>query len=235
MIKTIFLMSAISLSGLLSGCNTVLNALIPDQPITNPFGLNNRDITLKMERPADPLAKVEAASYFGGLSSSFINLSPSILGEARPTGIEEKLALASTLKVSSVFANNASDPQAVFPESLTLATARLAFKVVDGPEGSSLEEVFNSVPDVVLVMTKQACVTGSSKTTCTYLTGAEVTLFQLQFLGENFNTLFDIITAGGQPNTISGNLNFEFMGASFPPLDSEITLVLKTSDGKLKF
>jgi hypothetical protein len=235
MIKRICFTFCVSLGGLLSGCSTLLNTFIPDQPFENPFRLNDRSVTLTMELPADPFAPLTAALYSGGLMNSSINLNPSVLGPTRPTGIEEKLTFVPTINISSGFANNAPDPQAVFPEMLIVTTMQLTFTAVDGPSGPRFEKNVESVYEPDLVLTKQQCVTNPVNTTCTYTTDTEATLFQLQFLGEDFNTLFDFLTAGGEPNTISGRLGLEFIGEVFPPVDSKMTIILKTSEGMLKF
>jgi hypothetical protein len=224
-----------SLGLLLSSCNTVVNTLIPDQPITNPFGLNNRPLTLTMPRPDDPFVPLESATYGGGLSSSLNNVTSSVFGPTRPTGIEEQLGIASTITISSAFANNASDPQTVFPKTLTLSKSSLNFKVVDGPQGATFEDVFQPPSGLTFTLTKETCETNPVKTICTYTIDKGTPLLQIQLLGEDFNTLFNFITAGGQPNTISGTLSLELTGESLPPLDSEIIVILKTSEGKLKF
>lgn len=233
--KRMLILCFAGLGLLLSSCNAILNTLIPDQPITNPFGLNDRLLILTMPRPDDPLASLESATYSGDSSNNISNLAPGAFGPTRPTGIEEQLGIASSLTISSAFANNASDPQAVFPEILTLSKSTLSFTVVDGPGGAEFEDVFESLPGLTSTLTKETCETNSSRTICTYALDKETPLLQIQLLGEDFNTLFDFITAGGQPNTISGSLSLELTGESLPPLDSEIRVMLKTSEGKVKF
>jgi hypothetical protein len=219
----------------LSGCNAVLNAVIPDQPVTNPFGLNDLLLILTMPRPDDPLESLESATYSGGSSNSLSNLAPDAFGPTRPTGVEEQLGIASRLTIASAFANNASDPQRVFPETLTLSKSTLSFTVKDGPGGAAFEDVFESLSGLTFTLTKEECETNLSRTICTYTLDKETPFLQIRLLGEDFNTLFDFITSGGQPNTISGSLNLELTGESLPPLDSEIRVFLKTSEGILKF
>jgi hypothetical protein len=224
-----------SLGLLLSSCSSLVNTLIPDQPVDNPFGLNDRLLILTMPRPDDPFAPLESATYSGGLSNDLVNIASSVFGPTRPTGLEEQLGIASNLTVSSAFANNSPDPQTVFPETLTLSKSSLSFKVVDGPQGAEFGDVFTSPSDLTFTLTKKTCETNVSRTLCTYVLNKETPLLQIQVLGENFNTLYDFITGGGQPNTISGSLSLELNGDSFPPLDSELRVILKTSGGKVKF
>jgi hypothetical protein len=231
-VKRILILCLASLGLLLSGCNAVLNTLIPDQPITNPFGLNDRLLILTMPRP---VASLESATYSGDSSNSLTNLTSGAFGPTRPTGIEEQLGIAPNLTISSTFANNASDPQAVFPEILTLSKSTLSFTVVDGPGGAEFEDVFESPSGLTFTLTKETCETNSSRTICTYNLDKETPLLQIQLLGEDFNTLFDFITAGGQPNTVGGSLELELTGESLPPLDSELRVILKTSEGKVRF
>lgn len=231
-IKNSTLLIIIVLGILLSGCDAIINTIVPDQPFENPFRLNKRSLTLSTTFPSD---SATTALYSGGLTSSSINLDSSILGPTRPTGIEEKLAFVPTINISSGFANNAPDPQAVFPQILTATSMQLDFKVLDSPTGPSFEKLIDLVYKDNFVLTKQSCVTNSFNTTCTYSTNTDQTLFQLQFLGDDFNTLFNFLTAGGEPNTISGRLDLEFTGEVFPPVDSKMTIILKTSEGVLKF
>jgi hypothetical protein len=222
-----------SLSLLLSGCNALVNTFIPDQPVTNPFGLNNLLLTLVRPAPSSPSSK--AATYSGGSSNSLSNLAPGAFGPTRPTGIEEQLGVAPDLTIASAFANNASDPQGVFPETLTLSKSTLSFTVRDGLGGASFDDVFESPLGLTFTLTKETCETNLSRTVCTYTLDKEIPLLQIQLLGEDFHTLFDFITAGGQPNTVSGSLNLELTGEFLPPLDSELRVILKTSGGTLKF
>jgi hypothetical protein len=231
-VKQMLMVYLAGLGLMLSGCNAVLNTLIPDQPITNPFGLN--DVLLTLTTSPDD-SSLESAVYSGGSSNSLSNLAPDAFGPTRPTGIEEQLGLASSLTLSSAFANNASDPQRVFPESLTLSKSSLNFTVIDGPRGAEFEDVFDSPPSSIFTLTKETCETNSSRTVCTYALDKQTPLLHIQLLGEDFNTLFDFITSGGQPNTIRGTLSLELTGESLPPLDSELRVVLKTSEGKVKF
>jgi hypothetical protein len=225
----------ISFNILLSSCSSVLNTFIPDQALENPFRLNDRSLTLTTTVPEDIFAKVTSVLYRGNLSNSSPNLDPSVLGPTRPTGITENLTFASTVNLSSQFANNSSDPKLNFPQTLTATSMKLMFEAVDGPAGLSFSKDLEPVYQGDLVLTRGQCLTNPINTNCTYSLNTDQTLFELQFLGDEFNTLFEFLTTGGEPNTIGGTLELEFTGEAFPPLDTQMTVILKTSEGTLRF
>ena len=226
----VFVFSIVSITILLGACN----ALIPDQTVTNPFGLDGRQVTLTQQAQGGLSqtglsAQAVSATYSGNLTATFKDLEQNLPGGIRPSSIEESLGLAAELKVAS------ASGEAAFPNSLTITASSLAFTATDGSGAPTLSQSFNSASGLALVITKKSC-TLAGATTCTYTVSAPSTVLLLVALaGSNFSTFFDILSKGGSPNTLTASFSLVLMGDTLFPADSAVTVTLKTSQGTLKF
>jgi hypothetical protein len=226
--QKVFVFLVVSITIVLGACN----ALIPDQTVTNAFGLDGKQVTLTQQAQAGLSqtglsAQAVSATYSGTLAATFKDLEQNLPGGIRPSSIEESLGLAAELKVAS------ASGEAAFPNSLTITASSLAFTVTDGLGAPTLSQSFNSASGLALVITKKSC-TGA--TTCTYTLSAPSTVLLLVALaGSNFSTFFDILSKGGSPNTLTASFSLVLMGDTLFPADSAVTVTLKTSQGTLKF
>jgi hypothetical protein len=140
-----FVFLVVIITILLGACN----ALIPDQTITNPFGLDGKQVTLTQQAQVGLSAQAVLATYSGNLTATFKDLEQNLPGGIRPSSIEESLGLAAELKVAS------ASGEVAFPNSLTITASSLAFTVTDG-DGSgapTLSQSFNSASGLALVIT----------------------------------------------------------------------------------
>ncbi len=216
---------------LLSSCS----ALIPDQKVTNPFGLDGKRVTLQQQGAAltgDGLsAQQVSATYSGSVTASFNDLDLDLPGGISPSGISENVGLGVEMKVAS------SQPESAFPASLSITASQLDFRVADGSGNPTVNQTFKSAAGLNLSFTKQSCSLASGVTTCIYSTNAVSTVLVLaQLVGTNFSTFFNNILRGGSaPNTLEGTFSITASGDRLFPADSQVEVTLKTSEGTLAF
>jgi hypothetical protein len=226
----IFVCFVVGLVLILSACSS----LIPDQAITNPFGLDGKTVTLEQQTTQAGLsAQALSAVYKGSVSSSFADLSLELPGGIAPSGISENVGIKADIKVAS------SALEAAFPESLSIVASQLAFTVSDGSGTPSVSQTFDSASGLNLTLSKKpgGCGVAGTTTTCTYTTNAvDTVLLVAQLVGGNFSTFFnDILRGGSAPNTLTGNFSLTISGDALFPADSKVTVILHTSKGTLMF
>jgi hypothetical protein len=227
----VFTLFVLGLAFFLSSCGV----LIPDQAVTNPFGLDGKSVTLSQQAQTQQTglsAQAIQVTYSGSVSATFNDFDQNLPGGIRPSGIAENLGIEANVRVSSA----TSTSEAAFPSSLSIVASRLEFTVADGGDGQpTVSKTFDSAAGLNLVLTKGSCQTAGG-VTCTYTTNAvDTILLVLQLVGGDFGTFFDIISGGGEPNTLSGTFSVTISGDTLFPSDSQMTVVLNTSQGTLSF
>jgi hypothetical protein len=230
--QKVFVFFAVSLTFVLAACSS----LIPDQKVENVFGLDGKSVTLEQVAQSGLTqselgAQQVSVVYSGALSATFNDLDQDLPGGIRPSGISESVGIQANLSVASATAN-----EAAFPTTLSITASQLSFTLTDGSGNPNVSQSFNSSAGLNLVLTKGTCTTGATGTSCTYTTNAvSAILLVAQLVGSNFSTFFDIISGGGEPNTLMGNFSLTLVGDSLFPADSRMTVVLQTSEGTLTF
>lgn len=218
--KTLKLAALAGAAALLLSACSMLNALVPDQPVTDALGLDGQAVTLTPVAPA-ALGTAAAASEFrdAGLSATFADLDVSqVPAGIQPSALEQEIGLGATLTVT--FADGAAQPDA-----LTVTGMDVDLTLADA--GSSLS-VVGSVTDLDASFAKDAC-TGS---VCTYALSTSATpAMTLELADLVFDLAYEIMTTGGE-NTLSG----AYAVTIDPAVDVvSIEATLVSSEGVLKF
>jgi hypothetical protein len=226
--QKVFMLFVLGLAFFLSSCG----ALIPDQNVENVFGLDGKSVTLSQQQQiqqAGLAAQAVAATFSGAISASFNDFDQSIPGGIRPTGISENVGLEATVRVASATATSEAD----FPSTLNIVASQLNITVADGSGQPTINKAFNSVSGLSIALNKGSC-TVASGVTCTYTINATNAILLLaQLVGSEMGTFYTIISSGGEPNTVTGTFSIS-VDALFPA-NSQVTVVLNTSDGVLTF
>jgi hypothetical protein len=221
----------LGLAVLLGACSS----LVPDQAVTNPFGLDGKSVTLQQSAALNEnglSAQAVSAVYSGSISTTFNDLDQSLPAGIRPSGISENVGVEADIRVAAPTTNEAD-----FPNSMTIIASQLGFTVTDGSGQPTVQKTFNSEAGLNLTVTKKAgsCQAGTGLT-CTYVANAVDTILLLaELVGPDFSTFFNIISGGTEPNTLSGTFSLTVSGDSLFPAGSQVTVVLNTSQGILTF
>jgi hypothetical protein len=225
----------LSLVLLLGACSS----LIPDQSVTNPFGLDGKSVTLSQQAQLQESqlkqpglnAQALSATLSGAITASFNDFDQDLPGGIRPSGISENLGIGANVQVRSA----SGVGEAAFPNTLSVVASQLTFTVKDGSGQPTVTKTFTSASGLNLVINKGTCQVGSG-VTCTYTTNAVGTvLLLLQLVGSDFSTFFDILSEGSEPNTLEGTFSLTVSGDALFPSDSQVTVVLETTQGTLSF
>lgn len=220
----------LSLVLVLSACAS----LIPEQSVTNPFGLDGKSVTLSQQaqlRQPGLSAQALSATLSGNISATFPDFNQSLPGGIRPSGISENLGIEANVGVSSASSTSEAD----FPSTLSIVASQLTITVKDGSGQPTVNKTLNSGSGLNLVINKGSCQVAGG-VTCTYTTNAAATvLLLLQLVGSDFSTFFDILSGGSAPNTLEGTFSLTISGDSLFPADSQVTVVLNTTQGTLAF
>lgn len=241
-----FLLLPIVLLAALTGCSSIVGAIIGERKVENLFGLDGREVIFSLPEGfglREASGEIFPAQDLGG----FINVE---LGEipfndlselnfplgAIPKAASEELGIQGKLTVTS-----ASASETAFPSRLGLANPELDLTLTDGFGAPSVRQQLQSTGDVSVTFNKTTCQSTEAGTVCTYQAAeSEYYFFTLALEGQDFETLFnDILQAGTSPNKASGvvTLSVSTSVENLPPvpLDSSFKLVLETRDGKIRF
>ena len=211
---------------LLSGCGLV-NSLVPDQSVTNAYGLDDRPVELSPVPSGTALASAAVATlYEGSLSASFddVVLPDSVPAGIRPSSLEEELQLGSSVTITA-------GAGATLPATLTIEGVTLAVSVDDASDDPVATEELAT--DLSIVLTQESCLAG----VCTYTVtsadaGSAETLLILAVAGAAFDELWTLLQNGVERNSLTGTMTLEFDQAFDA---SSIEIVLQTTAGTLKF
>lgn len=223
-IATLVLLAGLAL--LLSACGLV-NALIPDQAIDNAFGLDNQELTLTVI-DSSALRSAASTTFSGDVTATFDDPDLSdVPAGIRPDAIEEVVALGATVSASSVMAVPSD-----FPDTMTITGASLSATVDDPSNDPTLTKTIAS--DALALSLAKADCNVTVGTTCTFsVTATDAQLLLLSIEGSEFDTVWTLLSNGSSPNTLDGT--FELTVDQALPSDSQVTIVLDTNAGTLKF
>lgn len=225
--RTVIVVAALAL--LVSACN----ALIPDQPVTNPLGLNNSTITLNQTSTAGITPQAAASTTFSGSTSSTVkNIDASgIPGWASPSGF--------TTSISATGVTIKPGTAATLPSTLDVTQVTFGVTVTDGSSKPSVTVDYNSgQQSQILVLTQSSCGAASADG-CSYsvAAGSDLTaaadLIPLSLTPAQVGTLWTIITAGGSPNDVSATAGVTVNAPL--PAGTQMVVKLGNASGTLTF
>lgn len=223
------------LIGTLSACGLV-RSLIPDQDVTNPLGLDGKELELVHSSDASLVSQAVSDNYEGAFSTEFADQDIDIPSGLEPSTLEEMIGIAAMLEISSDTTSVDS-----FPNTTTLNAITLSFSVTDGSGTPTVEQSFsaNEGLNVSYTRTDKPCNSpmNAGKANCAVYetSAAQVDLLKVSISGGNFDMLYGILTGGGSPNSVTGSIAVSFASDSGFPDDSSLIVTAKTSAGKILF
>lgn len=228
--KHLFMMAASLLIVALTACG-VVNSLIPDQAIENPFGIDGQELILSHESSGGVSAQQVIDTYSGPFDVSFADQDVDLPNGIGPNGLKETIGFGSTITVTSATAADAD-----FPATATVTASSMSIEITDGSGDPSVSKTFDANSSISVSLTKGTCSAVVLGTACDYtLSGDHAGVIKASMTGSDFDTLFDILTEGGSPNDLSGTLSLSFQGDKAFPTDSAATVVIETTGGTLTF
>ncbi len=242
--RNVLLLLPLSLFVFLTACQSIVGAIIGERPVTNLFGLNDREITFGLPGGQQPQGKVSPAQAAGILINVPLTDIPfSDIGDlsfplgAVPKAASEKLGISPVIQVTSASSATA------FPARLGLENSELDLTIRDGSGAPSVRQQLKAPENTTVNFSKTACDITEAGTVCGYVADKaqeELYFFTILLEGQDFDTLFnDILQAGDKTNNASGvvTLSVSTSLENLPPipLDSSFKLTLETRNGKVRF
>jgi|GEM_PF-5199738 len=229
--RTVVIVGALGL--LVSACS----ALIPDQPLNNPLGLNKQTINLNTVSTAGLATQAASTTTFSGsLATSFpdqdLSKKPSW---ANPNGFTSDISATSvTIKPGDA---------TTLPKTLNVTRVSFGLAVKDGSGAPSFTWSYDSgaTPQQILVLTRGTCSTAVADG-CTYdvAAGSDLSdvgkLIVVSFSQSQVTTLMDIIGGGTSPNEVTANASVT-VDQALAGLTSggSMDITLGNATGTLKF
>lgn len=212
------------LAVVLSACGLV-NAFIPDQHVDDPFGIDNQKVTLSALGPAS----TQALSL--NVTSDFASTFDDIDTSAFPAGVHPKELLLDVALDATATLTSATG---VLPAEIQVTAASLALSVQDG-SGNPSVTVGATADGGLLTLEKvdAGCVASAG---CAYTvtpTAGHDTLLSIDATGQDFLTLWNIATAGGEPNAVTGTFGLELQPNV--PQDTTVEVTISAPTGIFKF
>ncbi len=210
---------AISLAAALAACSSV----IPDQAITNAFGVDGTDVTVTAVGASSiaPLASGRLAGSVGPVSFELDGID-GIPDFARPRSISDVITIETTVFVSA-------PGEVAFATDYTITGVDLTLSVRDGADTVVTESWSND--DLELTFSGSAAFDGAT-TSGEYLAQVDVPLAEVRLSGAKAIALFELVKAGGR-YTVQGEVAIDVVPAF--PAGGELTFTLKSLGGTLAF
>lgn len=216
------------LAVLISACS----ALIPDQKMTNPLGLDGTSVTLSQTSVAGIATKAPASTTFSGSTPATFpdqNLS-SVPSWATPNGFSTDISATSvTLEPGA---------SGTLPATLDVTEVTFDLKVTDGSGNPSVTWKYDSgAKSQILVLTQQSC--GTTSQGCTYSVAAgsdlqsAASLIPVSLTPSQVSTLWTIIGKGGSPNDVNASVGVT-VNQSLPS-GTQMVVKLGNASGTLSF
>ena len=217
-----FALTAVALA--LAACNS----FIPDQPLTNAFGLDGVQLELTpTDTAARGLAPQQAQSLrFAGEISAFLDDidASDVPGWVNPATLRETLGLERELRLTVGLSGGC-------PSAVTITDAALELSITD-PGGTSLAKSFSASG---LAFTFERSSQGALE--CSYQAEVDaVALLTLLLQGSELDTLYnDILANGQQPNEVAGSFALTVSSDEPLPTDATLRVTLSSSEGLMTF
>jgi len=187
---------------LVSACS----ALIPDQTLNNPLGLDNKTINLNSVSTTGLTTQAAGTTTFSGSTTATfpdqdLSSKPSW---ANPNGFTSDVS-ATSVTIKPGDANS-------LPPTLHVTRVTFGLKVADGSGTPSLDWSYDSgsTPQQILVLTRGSC-GPTSADGCAYsvAAGSDLSdvgkLIVVSFSQSQVTTLMDIIGGGASPNDVTAS------------------------------
>jgi hypothetical protein len=241
--RHIYLFLFIGLLLLLTACSSIVGAIIGEQPVTNLFGLNDREVIFDLsggQQTSEELSPAQDVSLL--INVPLVDIPFNDIGDLNfPLGAVPKAA-SEELGISPVVEVTSASSEATFPTRLGLTNPELDLIMKDGSGTPSVRQRLKS-PEITVTFNKSSCEVTDAGTVCNYQADKpqeELYFFTVLLEGQDFDTLFnDILQAGDKTNTASGvvTLRVSTSVENIPPIpgDSSFKLILKTRNGKIDF
>ncbi len=225
--RTVIIVGALGL--LVSACS----ALIPDQTLNNPLGLDNQTIALNNVGTAGLAQQATGSTSFSGSTTTHfpdqdLSSKPSW---ANPNGFTSDIAATSvTIKPGD---------STTLPSTLNVTQVTLGLTVTDGSGTPSFNWSYDSgTKSQILVLTRDTCgATAADGCTYTVAAGSDLSdvgkLIVVSFSQSQVGTLMDIIGKGTSPNDVTANAGVTVDQALTGV--SEMDVTLGNATGTLKF
>ena len=218
--RTVVIVGALGL--LISACS----ALIPDQTLNNPLGLNNKTVNLNSVSYAGLSPQVAATSttFSGSMTTTFpdqdLSSKPSW---ANPNGFTSDLSATSvTIKPGDATS---------LPATLNVTRVTFGLNVADGSGTPSFNWSYDSgsTPQQILVLTRGTCgPTVADGCTYSVAAGSDLSdvgkLIVVSFSQSQVTTLMNIIGGGTSPNDVTANASVTVDQGLTSATDMDITL-----------
>ncbi len=215
------------LSLVLSACG-----LIPDQTVSNPLGINGKEVTLNRAPGPGIAAQAISTSFSGAFDVTFNDVDTSGFPSAvTPNALTVPVGVQTIVEVAS--STTAAEQ---FPTTLTVTHAALGANVSDG-SGSPTVHVTDSADGQLLILTQTGC-TGTTTITCSYnVTGGssmDADLFVLR-VASDISDLWTIVTTGDPSNTLTGTFALDVSSDTAVPNDATMNVTFTSAEGTLAF
>lgn len=207
----------------LASCG-LLNTLVP--PIEDPLGVNGTEVTLQRDEATPPLSpqQTSTASFTGTFTAEIPDLDDPPLD---PRSLKTELGFDRIALVGP-----ASLTEAAFPGTITVTSMTLSLAVRDDRDRTGVSFAFQA-SDLSVAFERSACEAVQTDLACGYDPSVDVLQgLDMTFSGDDFLTLFDLLTNGSAPNVAEGSLGVTFDVA----LDTSVQVALArlaTTDGRV--
>lgn len=208
----------------LASCG-LLNTLVP--PIEDPLGVNGTEVTLQRDAEAvPPLSpqQTSTAGFTGTFTAEIPDLDDPPLD---PRSLKTELGFDRVALVGP-----ATLSEAAFPGTITVTSITLELAVSDDQDPTGVSFSFQG-SDLAVAFERSECEAAGTSLVCAYDPSADsLRGLAMTFSGDDFFTLFDLLTNGSSPNVAEGSLSVTFD----PALDTAIQAAvarLATTDGRI--
>ena len=217
-----------ALAVVLSACGLV-NALVPDQDVNDPLGIDGQTVTLSANSSALGSASTQALSL--NVASNFAGEFDDIDTSEFPAGVHPKEMLLDVALRATAILTSATG---VLPDEVEVTAASLTLTVADG-SGSPSVTVGATAGGGLLTLEKidSSCVAIDG---CAYTVTPAVghdTLLSIDATGQDFLKLWSIATSGSEPNTVAGTFGLEL--EPNVPQDTLVEVTISAPTGTFKF
>lgn len=206
----------------------------------NPFGLDKQSLELTRSDSTNTTSVTWTGGFkelpIGDETSTTLKI-PELYQGIAPARLLERLGFG----LEVVATSKAGTPND-FPDEFTFSAPKLLVTIVDGDGVTKVTSDLTSKGTLEITYKDKDCSRSTpTETVCVYKTTQSDAALDLEYGGAGFRKFFnEILTAGQSPNLLSATFTLTVKGtggnlAGFPPSDTEATLVLKSSDGKLVF
>lgn len=212
-------------------------ALIPPQTVADPLGIDGAPVRLEPAATAvagvAPQQAASCSTFRGDYShcASVEGITVADLNESRFAGIvarfETSVGLRTTIRAFGLDATTA-------PESLVFAGGIMDLYVADAESGLAYDPdpaVTAPAEPVVFLLDEDGC----AALVCSYSTASTADLaIPLAASGAELDALLEVLTQGGD-NDVSGTLAYEIATPGGGPAPFDVTVVLSSPEGTIRF